>query len=437
MTTRVRFAPSPTGHLHVGGARTALFNWLFARGRDGDFILRIEDTDQSRSTEASIDQIKESLSWMRLTWDEYYRQTERSGNYEEKADLLLNRDRVYEKEGALWFRVPAEETVLVKDQVLGRVKFETEDLKDFVIRRSDGTFTYNFACAADDSEMEISHVMRGDDHLNNTPKQILIYEALDLEPPKFAHFPMILGEDHKRLSKRHGATSVLNYREKGILPEGLTNFLARLGWSHGDKEIFSRQELIEYFSLDNVGESSAVFDEEKLLWINHQWMKRKDPEKLGRTLKKFLLEETSIREDQLDELEKTRLTKLAEHFRERNKTLRKLAKSSDFVFSRNIDYDETPIEDHLTEESAELVGELAKRLEEVPEEDFKAEKLEEITRDFLASRDKGLGDIAQVCRVGLTGREVSPGLFITMELVGKDRVTDRLTRVATTTPGVD
>lgn len=367
---------------------------------------------------------------MGLTWDEYYRQTERSGNYEEKADLLLNRDRVYEKEGALWFRVPAGESVLVKDQVLGRVKYETEDLKDFVIRRSDGTFTYNFACAADDSEMKISHVMRGDDHLNNTPKQILIYEALDLEPPEFAHFPMILGEDHKRLSKRHGATSVLNYREKGILPEGLTNFLARLGWSHGDQEIFSRQELIEYFSLEEVGQSSAVFDEEKLLWINHQWMKRKDPEELGRTLKKFLLEETSISENQLDELEISRLTKLAEHFRERNKTLRKLAKSSDFLFSRNIDYDETPIEDHLTEKNAELVGKLAKRLEEVPEEDFKTEKLEEITRDFLTSKDKGLGDIAQVCRVALTGREVSPGLFITMELVGKDRVTDRLSRVA-------
>lgn len=434
MTARVRFAPSPTGHLHVGGARTALFNWLFARGKDGDFILRIEDTDQTRSTKESIDQIEESLSWLGLTWDEYYRQTERSGKYEEKAELLLDRDRVYEKEGALWFRIPNGETVLVEDQVLGKVKYETEDLKDFVIRRSDGTFTYNFACTVDDAETEISHVMRGDDHLNNTPKQILVYEALDLEPPNFAHFPMILGEDHKRLSKRHGATSVLSYKEKGILPEGLMNFLARLGWSHGDQEIFSPRELIEYFSLENVGESSAVFDEEKLLWINHQWMKRKDPEELVDSLKKFLLEETAITEGQLADLERSRLTKLIEHFRERNKTLRELAKSSDFVFSRELDYDETPIKDHLTEENRELVGELAKRLEKVPEEDFKSESLEEITRDFLASRDKGLGDIAQVCRVGLTGREVSPGLFVTMELVGKDGVTDRLSRVAAISP---
>ncbi|MFB6291594.1 MAG: glutamate--tRNA ligase [Candidatus Bipolaricaulia bacterium] len=435
MPERVRFAPSPTGHLHVGGARTALFNWLFARGEGGDYILRIEDTDQTRSTERSIDQIKDSLSWLGLTWDEYYRQTERSENYEEKAELLLSRDSVYEKEGALWFRIPKEESVIVEDLVLGSVKYETEDLKDFVIRRSDGTFTYNFACTVDDTEMDITHVMRGDDHLNNTPKQILVYRALGVEPPRFAHFPMILGEDHKRLSKRHGATSVLNYKKKGILPEALVNFLARLGWSHGDQEIFSQRELIEFFSLNDVGESSAVFDEEKLLWINHQWMKRKDPEELGNLLKEFLLEETSLTKDRLTELNQSRLAKLAKYFRERNKTLRKLAESSSFVFSSDLNYDETPIKDHLTGEKAELVRELVSKLKEVPKADFRAEKLEEITREFLSSRDKGLGDIAQVCRVGLTGREVSPGLFITMELIGKEKVTDRLSRITEIDPG--
>jgi len=434
MTKRVRFAPSPTGHLHVGGARTALFNWLFARKHGGDFILRIEDTDQTRSTEESIDQIKDSLSWMGLTWDEYYRQTRRSGNYEEKAELLLSRDRAYEKEGALWFRIPDGESVLVKDLVLGSVKYETQDLKDFVIRRSNGTFTYNFACTVDDADMDISHVMRGDDHLNNTPKQILVYEALDLEPPKFAHFPMILGEDHKRLSKRHGATSVLNYKEKGILPEGLTNFLARLGWSHGDQEVFSREELIEYFSLENVGESSAVFDEEKLLWINHQWMKRKDPEELGTLLKDFLPEETSITEGQLENLDTSRLAKLAEQLRERNETLRKMAKSSRFVFAQEIDYDDTPLKDHLTVENGDLVGALGQRLKEVAEEDFNSDNLERITREFLSSRAGGLGDIAQVCRVALTGREVSPGLFITMELIGKSEVTNRLSRISEIDP---
>jgi glutamyl-tRNA synthetase len=346
----------------------------------------------------------------------------------------LSRDRAYEKEGALWFRIPEGESVLVQDLVLGSVKYETQDLKDFVIRRSDGTFTYNFACTVDDADMEVSHVMRGDDHLNNTPKQILVYEALDLEPPKFAHFPMILGEDHKRLSKRHGATSVLNYKEKGILPEGLTNFLARLGWSHGDQEVFSREELIEYFSLENVGESSAVFDEEKLLWINHQWMKRKDPEELGSLLKDFLPEETSITESQLENLDKSRLARLAEQFRERNETLRKMAKSSSFVFAQEIDYDDTPLKDHLTKENGDLVGALGQRLEEVAEEDFNSDNLERITREFLSSRDGGLGDIAQVCRVALTGREVSPGLFITMELIGKSGVTDRLSRVSEIDP---
>ena len=429
MSIRVRFAPSPTGHLHVGGARTALFNWLFAKGNSGDFILRIEDTDQTRSTEESIEQIEESLSWMGLSWDEYYRQTERSNYYREKADLLLQKDRAYESEGALWFRIPRGETVLVDDLVLGKVNYESEDLKDFVIRRSDGSFTYNFACVVDDSALNISHVMRGDDHLNNTPKQILVYEALGLEPPEFAHFPMILGEDHKRLSKRHGATSVLNYREKGILPEGLTNFLARLGWSHGDQEVFSRKELLEYFSLEDVGESSAVFDEEKLLWINHQWMKRKDPEALGNELKEFLREEEILTEEELNSMENARLEKTVKHLRERNKTLRQLAKSSQFIFKDELDFENTPIRDHLTEENQQLVGGLGERLASVPEEEFQADNLEKVTRDFLEEKGKGLGDIAQVCRVALTGREVSPGLFITMELVGRDGVEERLASV--------
>ncbi len=429
MTNRVRFAPSPTGHLHVGGARTALFNWLFAKSNSGDFILRIEDTDESRSTEESIQAIKESLSWLGLTWDEYYRQTRRTNYYQERVEDLLNQKRVYESEGALWFRVPGGETVVVEDLVLGKVEYESDQLKDFVVRRSDGSFTYNFACVIDDTELEISHVMRGDDHLNNTPKQILLYRALGIEPPKFAHFPMILGEDHKRLSKRHGATSVLNYKNKGILPEALINFLARLGWSHGNQEIFSKRELLDYFSLEEVGESSAVFDEEKLLWLNHQWMKRKEPAELVEPLKYFLREEGVVPGDQLDTLREERLEKLVDHLRERNRTLRQLAKSSEFIFSEKLRYEKTPLEDHLTEDNKRLVGELGERLGSIPEEDFGAENLEEVTREFLSSKGKGLGDIAQVCRVGLTGREVSPGLFVTMELVGRDKVTERLSRV--------
>ncbi len=430
MSVRVRFAPSPTGHLHVGGARTALFNWLFARGESGEFILRIEDTDQSRSTEESIDVIEDSLAWLGLDWDEYYRQTERTANYQESAEQLRQDGRVYEEEGALWFEIPDGESVVVDDIVLGKVEYETDELKDFVIRRSDGTFTYNFACVVDDSALDITHVMRGDDHLNNTPKQILVYEALGLETPEFAHFPMILGEDHKRLSKRHGATSVLNYRDKGILPEGLVNFLARLGWSHGDQEIFSVEELVEHFALKDVGESSAVFDEEKLLWMNHEWLKRKEPEELVEPFKRFLLAEEVVSEAELKEVEEEKLTKLVDQLRERNRTLADMATASEFVFAEELNYDDSPIADHLTEETRELAEGLGERLKEIDSEDFVADRLEEVTRDFLDSRDAGLGDVAQLIRVALTGREVSPGLFITMELVGQERAVNRLITVS-------
>ena len=430
MSVRVRFAPSPTGHLHVGGARTALFNWLFARGESGEFILRIEDTDQTRSTEESIDVIEDSLAWLGLDWDEYYRQTERTDNYQESAKQLKQDGRVYEEEGALWFEIPDGDSVVVDDIVLGKVEYETDELKDFVIRRSDGTFTYNFACVVDDSALDITHVMRGDDHLNNTPKQILVYEALGLEPPEFAHFPMILGEDHKRLSKRHGATSVLSYRDKGVLPEGLVNFLARLGWSHGDQEIFSVEELVEHFALEDVGESSAVFDEEKLLWMNHEWLKRKDPEELVEPFKRFLLAEEVVNEAELKGVEEGKLTKLADQLRERNRTLADMATASEFVFAEELNYDDSPIADHLTEETRGLAEGLGERLQEIDSEDFVTDRLEQVTRDFLDSRNAGLGDVAQLIRVALTGREVSPGLFITMELVGRERTTSRLIKVS-------
>jgi len=430
MSVRVRFAPSPTGHLHVGGARTALFNWLFARGESGEFILRIEDTDQTRSTEESIDVIEDSLAWLGLDWDEYYRQTERTDNYQESAKQLKQDGRVYEEEGALWFEIPDGESVVVDDIVLGKVEYETDELKDFVIRRSDDSFTYNFACVVDDSALDITHVMRGDDHLNNTPKQILVYEALGLEPPEFAHFPMILGEDHKRLSKRHGATSVLSYRDKGVLPEGLVNFLARLGWSHGDQEIFSVEELVEHFALEDVGESSAVFDEEKLLWMNHEWLKRKDPEELVEPFKRFLLAEEVVNEAELKGIEEVKLTKLADQLRERNRTLADMATASEFVFAEELNYDDSPIADHLTEETRGLAEGLGERLQEIDSEDFVTDRLEQVTRNFLDSRDAGLGDVAQLIRVALTGREVSPGLFITMELVGRERTTSRLIKVS-------
>jgi len=286
---RVRFAPSPTGYLHVGGARTALFNWLYARHHGGKFILRIEDTDRSRSTDEAIEQILESMRWLGLDWDEFYRQTDRLEIHRQAAQQLLDKGAAYEHEGAVWFRIPKTGVTVVEDLLLGRVEFKNSELKDLVILRSDGTPTYNFACVVDDSDMRMTHVIRGDDHLNNTPKQILIYRALGREPPKFAHLPMILGPDKTKLSKRHGAVSVLEYRRRGFLPEALINFFARLGWSHGDQEIFSREELVELFDLPGVGKSAAVFDEQKLLWINHEWLKRADPVRLSRLLAEYIV----------------------------------------------------------------------------------------------------------------------------------------------------
>ncbi|MEW6217064.1 MAG: glutamate--tRNA ligase family protein, partial [Candidatus Bipolaricaulota bacterium] len=281
---RVRFAPSPTGYLHVGGGRTALFNWLYARHHGGTFILRIEDTDRTRSTGEAIEQIFASLRWLGLDWDEVYRQTDRFDRHREVAADLVRQGAAYESDGAVWFRVPPHGVTTIPDLLAGDVTVQHTELKDFVILRSDTTPTYNFACVVDDHDMEITHVIRGAEHLNNSPKQLLIYHVLGWSPPQFAHVPLILGPDRSKLSKRHGAGSVLDYDERGILPEALVNFLARLGWSHGDQEVFSREELVTLFDLPGVNTSAAVFDDEKLLWLNHEWLRRLEPHRLGELL---------------------------------------------------------------------------------------------------------------------------------------------------------
>mgnify|MGYP003312179314 CR=1 FL=1 len=305
---KVRFAPSPTGFLHIGGVRTALFNWLFARNHGGKFILRIEDTDLSRSTEESIQEILESMRWLGLDWDEGpFRQTERQEIYSQKVEQLLAAGKAYscyctpeeldrkrseaQKAGlkpkydgtcrnlsdapkgapsVIRFKAPLEGSVVVEDLLRGKVVFDITELDDLIIQRTDGTPTYNFVVVVDDSEMGITHVIRGDDHLSNTPRQCLLYDALDYARPQFSHISMILGQDKARLSKRHGATSALAYRDMGYLPDAMINYLARLGWSHGDQEIFSRKELIEHFSFDSVNTSAAIFDADKLSWVNEQ-----------------------------------------------------------------------------------------------------------------------------------------------------------------------
>lgn len=362
-SVRVRFAPSPTGHLHVGGARTALFNWLFARHNKGTFIIRIEDTDRTRSTDEYIDSILEGMKWLALDWDEGpYRQTERFDVYRLYCEKLLKEGNAYHcyctpeeleqrrqdalaqgqspkydgrcrhlqepvpgRTPAVRFRMPQEGETVVEDMIKGTAVFENTHLDDLIIMRSDGTPTYNFTVVVDDVDMKITHVIRGDDHLNNTPKQIHIYRALGYGIPSFAHLPMILGSDKARLSKRHGATSVIAYRDSGYLPDALVNYLVRLGWSYGDQEVFSREELISHFSFENVGKSSAVFNPEKLLWLNSQYIMNSSPEKLSTLVAPFLIREHIIEEGQ--DMDTQWLSRAVNTLRERAKTLTELADS--------------------------------------------------------------------------------------------------------------
>ncbi|RMD51738.1 MAG: glutamate--tRNA ligase, partial [Nitrospirae bacterium] len=339
---RVRFAPSPTGYLHIGGARTALFNWLFARHNKGVFILRIEDTDRSRSTEESIEAIIEGLKWLSLDWDEGpVRQTDRLSIYKKKVEELLQKKKAYycycsaeelqkRREEAIKKGLPpgydrrcryrkepvpgvkpvvrfasnTEGETVVEDLIKGNIVFKNSQIDDFIILRSDGTPTYNFVVVVDDIDMKITHVIRGDDHLNNTPKQIQIYNAFGAELPYFAHLPMILGPDRTRLSKRHGAMSVMAYKEMGYLPDALVNYLVRLGWSYGDQEVFTREELIEKFSLENVGKSPAVFNPEKLLWLNSLYINNTPSDRLIELVAPILFKEGIIREDEFKKMDK-------------------------------------------------------------------------------------------------------------------------------------
>ena len=367
---RVRFAPSPTGHLHIGGARTALFNWLYARHSKGTFILRIEDTDTTRSTDEYIEAIIEGMKWLGLDWDEGpFRQTDRFDVYRSYCDKLLKEGRAYHCycspeeletrrkkamiEGktlkydgrcrnltepvpgvspVVRFRMPLQGHTVVDDLLRGKVVFENEQLDDLIILRSDGTPTYNLTVVVDDVDMRITHVVRGDDHLNNTPKQIQLYEAFGYAVPRFAHLPMILGADKTRLSKRHGATSVMAYQEMGYLPEALVNYLVRLGWSYGDQEVFTRSELIEHFSFEHVGKAAAVFNPEKLLWMNSQYIMNSSPERLAELVRPFLLKEQVISEDQV--LDNVWLAKAIRTLQERAKTLVELRLVPEVLYRR-------------------------------------------------------------------------------------------------------
>jgi len=453
---RVRFAPSPTGHLHVGGARTALFNWLFARHHGGRFILRIEDTDRSRSTDANIDLIVDALRWLELDWDEGppatgYRQTERFELYRAHAERLVAAGRAYycdcppaqleaerkaaeaRKEtfrysgrcreralaaGALRLRIPDAGATVVQDLVNGAVEFDHRQLDDWILVRTDGTPTYNFCVVVDDVDMRISHVIRGNDHLSNTPKQVLCYEALGYPVPVFAHVSLILGPDRGRLSKRHGATSVQAYREGGILPEAMVNYLVRLGWSHGDQEIFTRAELIERFDIKDVSASGAVFDQAKLEWLSQEYIKRSDGPRLAALVRPFLAEAGLTAPDD------ARLAAMLETLRERAKTLREMVEVGRFYFERPAGYDEAARAKLFTPAGAERLGMLIKRLQAV--EPFTAAALEALYRELVAAMGLKLVDLAQLTRLAVTGRTASPPLFDVLALLGRDEVLARM-----------
>jgi glutamyl-tRNA synthetase len=465
---RVRFAPSPTGHLHIGGARTALFNYLYARHYNGTFVLRIEDTDRSRSTDEYIGAIIEGMKWLNLEWDEGpFRQTDRFDVYRSYIDRLVKEGRAYycycspeelearrqealsqgrppkydgrcrnRKEPAprispaVRFMMPQEGHTVVDDLIRGKVIFENAQLDDLIILRSDGTPTYNFVVVVDDVDMKITHVIRGDDHLNNTPKQIHIYNAFGYEVPKFAHLPMILGSDKTRLSKRHGATSVMAYKQMGYLPEALLNYLVRLGWSYGDQEIFTREELTRHFTFENVGKAAAVFNPEKLLWLNGQYIMNTPSEKLADLVVPFLVEDKVI---ETGEVDRTWLSRAIDTLKERAKTLTELAHSLRYYIAGEVEYDEKAKAKFLNEKSLPHLLELKDALDSLS--DFSHAELERAFKAIVERHGIKLGALAQPVRVAMTGGTESPGIFEVLEIIGKDKTLMRLEKAIRTIQG--
>ena len=456
---KTRFAPSPTGHLHIGGARTALFAYLYARHHGGTFVLRIEDTDRERSTEAHTRAILESMAWLGLRWDEGpYFQTQRMDLYRGEADRLLAAGKAFRcdcppevleakrqealrtggkpqydgtcrdradvdpaKPHVIRFRGPRSGQTAVRDLLRGEVVFENAELDDLILIRTDGGPTYNFVVVVDDALMGITHVIRGDDHLNNTPRQILLYQAMGYPVPAFAHLPMILGDDKKPLSKRHGATSVESYREAGYLPEALVNFLARIGWSHGDQEIFSLAELVEHFDLDGVGRSAGVFNSEKLLWLNAHYIKECPRERLADLVRPFLQERG------YDPGDREKLETLVEVFRARCKVLPEFADKAAPYYVREIESNADDGKKFLTPAIAPVLRDLLEAFRAAPEWSLPA--LETAFVEVVEGKHGlKIGKAAQPLRVALVGGTVSPGIFETLLLVGREWSLERIER---------
>lgn len=435
---RVRFAPSPTGSLHIGGAHTALFNWLWARHCGGSFILRIEDTDLERSTKEYEQSILDGMRWMGLDWDEGpdkegaygpYRQSGRMDTYKTYTDRLLESGQAYEKDGAVFFKVPSGKLITFEDAVYGKIDVMSEKasvnqeggIKDIVIMKKDGMPTYNYAVVIDDHTMNINTVIRGEDHIINTPKQILIYQALGLEPPMFAHLPMILGKDKKKLSKRHGATSVFDYNDLGYLPDGVFNFLALLGWSpRNGQEIFSREEAVQLFELSSVTKKPAVLDTDKLNHVNQEQMKRMEPEKLLTVIRPFWIGMGLKPENFSNEYLASSLTTMGG----RGQTTIEVAEYSDYFLSFAAvkeRYDASEV----TEEKRPLLKKFYGALLAETKE-WTAEGLESFTKEWITVNESSMKEVALPLRWALTGRKVSPGVFEVAAQLGRDECRERL-----------
>ncbi len=453
MTIRTRFAPSPTGMLHIGGARTALFSWLYARHHSGEFLLRIEDTDRQRSTPEATEVILDGLRWLGLDWDgEPVFQSQRQAEHVMAAEQLIESGHAYRcyctqdeleamreaqraagrkpmydgrcrhrsdqpqgKPYVVRFRSPDVGQTVVHDLVLGDVVFDNAELDDLILLRSDGTPTYNLAVVADDAAMGITHVVRGSDHLNNTPRQVQLYQALGLPVPKFAHIPLIHGPDGSKMSKRHGAVAITEYREAGYLPDALVNYLARLGWSHGDEEVFSRDELIELFDLRQVGKTAARFDQQKLDWLNALYLRQANPSSLVDEVLRFLHADIAGGPD---------LAEVIATLQERSRTLVELADGARFFYVRPEQYDAKAVKKHFREDTWPLLEAFVSAIEDMAS--FDRERVHEVIRGICEQAGVGMGKLAQPIRILVSGGPVSPPIDKTLELLGRDETLLRI-----------
>ncbi|ELY4523984.1 TPA: glutamate--tRNA ligase [Cronobacter turicensis] len=459
MKIKTRFAPSPTGYLHVGGARTALYSWLFARNQGGEFVLRIEDTDLERSTPEAIEAIMDGMNWLSLEWDEGpYFQTKRFDRYNAVIDEMLATGTAYkcycskerlealreeqmakgekprydgrcrhshehhadDEPCVVRFANPQDGSVVFDDQIRGPIEFSNLELDDLIIRRTDGSPTYNFCVVVDDWDMEITHVIRGEDHINNTPRQINILKALGAPVPLYAHVSMINGDDGKKLSKRHGAVSVMQYRDDGYLPEALLNYLVRLGWSHGDQEIFSREEMIKFFALDAVSKSASAFNTDKLLWLNHHYINTLAPEYVATHL------QWHIEQENIDTRNGPQLAELVKLLGERCKTLKEMAQTCRYFYEDFSEFDADAAKKHLRPVARQPLEVVRDKLAALT--DWTAENVHHAIQATADELEVGMGKVGMPLRVAVTGAGQSPGLDVTVHAIGKSRSVERINK---------